>query len=105
MDNKAAEIRQMPEFKALTAARRRLNTPIVAIIIAAYFGFVLLIAYDPAVLGRPLGGSVSIGIYAGLGLLVLSYLLTVVYLWLSQRYVAPLQDRLRDKILSQPKQS
>lgn len=97
--HQAHAIRQMPEFIALTSARRKLSVPIVFTIITAYFGFVLLIAFDPQFLGKTIGDSkVSIGIYAGLGLLVLSFALTVIYLRLSQLYIQPLQEQLRIKL-------
>jgi uncharacterized membrane protein (DUF485 family) len=80
------------------AERRKIATPIVAIIILAYFGFVLLIAFDPALLGQTLGGNVSLGIYAGLGLLVLSFVLTGIYMYLSDQKIAELQRNIRHKV-------
>lgn len=87
-----------PEFKALLKARRQLAVPISAVIIACYFGFILLVAFKPSVLGITLGGGyVSIGIYAGLGLLLLSFILTAVYVRLSERTVARLQNDIQNK--------
>ena len=92
------EITNSPEFKALLKARKKLSTFIVSIIIPAYFGFVLLIAYSPETLGKTLGDNpVSIGIYAGLALLVLSFLLTAIYLKVSNGKITQLQHELRQK--------
>ncbi len=97
-DNNPTTIIQSPEFRALLAARRKLAVPISAIIIACYFGFILLVAFRPSALGyTPGGGHVSIGIYAGLGLLLLSFVLTAVYVRLSDRMVAPLQKDIQNK--------
>jgi uncharacterized membrane protein (DUF485 family) len=86
------------EFKDLLKARKQLSSYIVGIIIPAYFGFVLLIAFSPNTLGTTFGDSpVSVGIYAGLALLVLSFLLTAVYLKISNGKITQLQNELRQK--------
>ena len=100
-DEEARRIRQLPEFEALVKARRSLNIPINLVIIAAYFGFVLMIAYDPAALGVPAGsGVVSLGIYLGLGLLLLAFLLTAITMRAQDGKVAQLRQKLLDKIRS-----
>lgn len=86
------------EFKSLLKARRRLAAPIAAAIITTYFGFVLLVAFKPSILGQTLGeGHISIGIYAGLSLLLLSFVLTVIYIRLSDGAIALLQKQIQDK--------
>lgn len=91
-------IMESAEFKALLKARRQLALPVVALIISAYFGFILLVAFKPAVLGHIVGnGQVSIGIYAGLGLLLLSFFLTAFYLRRSDGKIATLQKDIQDK--------
>ena len=96
MDTKT--IIESAEFQALLKARRRLAIPIVSIIIIAYFGFIFLVAFKPSVLGYTFGEShVSIGIYAGLALLLLSFVLTAAYLRLSDGPIADLQKKIQDK--------
>jgi len=98
-DEEAKRIRALPEFQDMVKAKRAINLPINLVIIAAYFGFVLMIAYDPAALGTAVGGGViSIGIYAGLALLVLAFLLTAIYMRLADGKLAELQRKLRAKI-------
>jgi len=98
-DEEAKRIRQLPEFEALLKARRAVNIPINLVIIVAYFSFVLTIAFAPQSLGQPLGdGVVSIGIYLGLGLLLLAFLLTAVYMRLADGKIAVLRQKLLDKI-------
>lgn len=93
-----AQLLASPEFKALVRARRKLWIPTVVIIIAAYFGFILCIAFDPALLGHTIGnGNVSIGIYIGLGLLLLSFILTAIYLKVSSGTITDLQEKIRTK--------
>lgn len=53
------------------------------IMLVLYVGFILLIAFAPGWLGTPLhaGTSVTRGIPLGVGLIVISFLLTGVYVW------------------------
>ena len=92
------QILNSAEFKQLIVERRKLSLPVVFTITVAYFAFILMIAFDPAVLGQTIGGGkVSIGIYLGLGLLLLSLFLTYLYLRLSNGKVAELQQAVRNK--------
>ena len=44
---------------------------------AVYFSFILVIAFAPEVLGRPLGSSsITLGIPVGIGIIVLAFALT-----------------------------
>lgn len=92
------DVIQSPEFKALLKARKTLSSYVVGVIIPAYFGFVLLIAYSPETLGKTFGDSpVNIGIYAGFALLAVSFLLTAIYLKVSNGKITQLQNELRQK--------
>ena len=98
-DEEARRIRQLPEFDALVKAKRSVNIPVNFIIVAAYFSFVLTIAYNPGALGQPVGdGVISIGIYLGLALLLLAFLLTAIYMRLADGKIAVLRQKLLDKI-------
>lgn len=92
------EIIQSPEFKDLLTARKKLSSYIVAVIIPAYFGFVLLIAFSPSTLATTLGNSpVTLAIYGGIALLIISFLLTAIYLKISNGKITQLQNELRQK--------
>ncbi|MCQ4346844.1 DUF485 domain-containing protein [Pseudomonas stutzeri] len=75
------QIHADPRFQELVAKRGRFAWSLAVIMLAAYFAFILLIAFDPQVLGTPLSsGSVTTwGIPAGLGLIFMSFILTGVY--------------------------
>lgn len=86
------------EFKSLIKARLRLAVPIMTTIVTSYFGFILLVAFKPSVLGHTIGNShISIGIYIGLGLLLLSFILTAIYIRLSDGAIATAQKAIHDK--------
>jgi uncharacterized membrane protein (DUF485 family) len=69
-----------PRYIALVARRSRFTWILTSIMLAAYFGYVLLIAFDKELLARPIGGgTTSLGIPIGLGVILLAIILTGVY--------------------------
>jgi uncharacterized membrane protein (DUF485 family) len=79
----------------LAAARWRLQIALTLAMVALYFGFILLIAYDKELLARLIVPGVSLGILLGALVIVCSWLLTWVYVrWANVHYDAEL-DRLR----------
>ncbi|GAB6387001.1 DUF485 domain-containing protein [Stutzerimonas marianensis] len=80
-ENLYRQIDADPRFKELVTKRNRFAWMLATIMLAAYFAFILIIAFDPAVLGTPLssGAVTTWGIPAGLGLIFLSFVLTGIY--------------------------
>lgn len=75
-----ARVRANPKYAQLVGRRGRLAWTLTALILAAYFGYVGLIAFDKAVLAQPIGDSVvSLGIPVGLGLIVFTIVITAIY--------------------------
>jgi len=78
-------------FRALAARQRRLALGLTGAMIALYFGFILLIAFDKPLLARKLSDGVSLGIVFGALVIVVSWLLTWVYVrWANTHYDAEL---------------
>lgn len=83
------------QLAALAAARWRVQVVLTALMIALYFGFILLIAYNKPLLARMVVPGVSLGILLGALVIVCSWFLTWVYVrWANTHYDAAL-DRLR----------
>ncbi len=83
-------------FRALASRQRRLALGLTAVMIALYFGFILLIAYNKPLLARKLSPGLSLGIVLGAAVIVSSWLLTWVYVrWANTHYDTEL-DRHRD---------
>lgn len=68
-------------FKELVQKRERFAWTLSWIMMILYFGFILLIAFAPGWLGTPIseGSSVTRGIPIGVGLIVISFVLTGIY--------------------------
>jgi uncharacterized membrane protein (DUF485 family) len=77
----ALEIEQNPKFQELVATRKKLGWTLSIIMLAIYFGFILLVAFDKPLLGAPLaaGSIATVGIVLGLFVIVSAFLLTGFY--------------------------
>jgi uncharacterized membrane protein (DUF485 family) len=80
-------------LRALTHARRRVSTTLTVVMIAQYFGFIGLIAFDKQLLARKLTDGLSLGILLGALVIVVSWLLTWFYVrWANANYDTVLRD-------------
>ncbi|MBB3322087.1 MULTISPECIES: DUF485 domain-containing protein [Atlantibacter] len=70
-------------FRELVEKRQRFATILSLIVLVIYVSFILLIAFAPGWLGTPLhaGTSVTRGIPIGVGVILISFILTGVYVW------------------------
>ena len=83
------------DFHALALRQRRIALLLTVAMIALYFGFILLIAFDKPLLGRQLTPGLSLGIVLGAAVIVCSWLLTWGYVrWANTHYDTQL-DRHR----------
>jgi uncharacterized membrane protein (DUF485 family) len=72
---------------ALSAARWRIALALTLAMMTLYFGFILLVAYNKALLGRQLAPGLSIGILLGASVIVASWLLIWIYTrWANRHY-------------------
>ena len=81
--------------RALTSARWRIAILLTAIMIAVYFGFIALIAFNKALLATRIAPGLTLGILLGVLVIVVSWILTWIYVhWANAHYDARL-DALR----------
>ncbi|PKH25738.1 hypothetical protein CIG19_04225 [Enterobacterales bacterium CwR94] len=94
-------IEKSARFQELVRKRQTFAAILSLIMLVLYVGFILLIAFAPGWLGTPLhaGTTVTRGIPIGVGLIVVSFLLTGVYVWRANGEF----DRLTKQILSEVK--
>jgi uncharacterized membrane protein (DUF485 family) len=80
-------------LRELTRARRRVSTILTVAMIAMYFGFIGLIAFNKELLATKLTEGLSLGILLGAMVIVISWLLTWFYVhWANTRYDTVLRD-------------
>ncbi len=77
-----ARVQANPKYRELKARRTRLAWILTALMLATYYGYVSLIAFDKDLLAAPIGGGVmSLGIPIGFGIIVFTVVITAVYVW------------------------
>jgi uncharacterized membrane protein (DUF485 family) len=80
-------------LRTIAARRWKVALALTGAMIALYFGFIALIAFDKPLLGRLLAPGLSIGIVLGACVIVCSWVLTWVYVrWANTRYDADLRS-------------
>ncbi|KPD03731.1 DUF485 domain-containing protein [Moellerella wisconsensis] len=95
------EIENNPRFKELVKKRSRFSWSLSLITLVLYVSFIFLIAFDPSWLGTPIseGSYITRGIPVGVGLIVISFILTGLYVIRANGEY----DRLTSEILSEVK--
>lgn len=92
------QIRALPEYIALTRARKKIVWPLSIAVIVAYFALILAIAFYPASLGTPIGdGVTSVGIALGLGIIIYCMVITGIYVTYANRVIEPLTRAIAQK--------
>jgi uncharacterized membrane protein (DUF485 family) len=80
-------------LRNLAAARWRVAILLTLAMVAVYFGFIALIAYDKARMGSLVAPGLSLGILLGALVIVASWLLTWVYVrWANAKYDVELKS-------------
>lgn len=83
-------------YTGLVRRRARFAWTLTAIMLAIYFGYILLIAFRRDLLAMPIGdGVTSLGIPLGIGVILAGIVLTALYVRRANREFDPLLDALR----------
>ncbi len=74
-------MRVNPKFQELVEKRGRFAWTLAAIVLVLFYGFVLMVAFSPATLGKPLseGGMLTVGVAVELSLFIFFWVLSFVY--------------------------
>jgi uncharacterized membrane protein (DUF485 family) len=76
----ALRIAAQPAYQALRSRRARFGAWLTAAMLAVYYGFILLVAFDKPLLATRLGeGVMTLGIPLGLGVIVFTIAITALY--------------------------
>lgn len=75
----AARIRANPKFAALLRKRNSFAWTLTILMLLVYYGFIMLVAFAPAVVGQSVSGVITLGFPLGVGVIVVAILLTGIY--------------------------
>ena len=90
------EILTNKNFHKLVSVRRRVSWSFLLVLLGSYLTYGLLSAYFPSFLARPVfsDGIVPVGIAMGYAILALTFILTLLYVWLANSYFEPLERKI-----------
>lgn len=89
-----------PNYILLVQKRSRLGWQLSFLMLLIYFGFVLVIAFNPAFLAQPLcpKSVVTVGIPLGLGVIMSAFVLTGIYVWRANREFDELTQKIKTNV-------
>jgi uncharacterized membrane protein (DUF485 family) len=87
------------EFKRLVARRWRLSIVLTVCLFVLYYGYIVLIAVDKSFMATKVGAVTTLGIPLGVAVIVVSWVLTAIYVvWANTAYdteVNKLKDQMK----------
>lgn len=94
-----SELASLPEYQQLIQQRKKIVWPLLLLTLIGYFSFILTIAFNPAALSNtnPSQSIISPGIWTGLGVIFLTFLVTGLYVYLANHRLEPLIKSLQEK--------
>ena len=97
---KKEDILNDTDFKDLSGQKNTISVILTILELVIYFGFVGLIAYNKPFLAQKLseGGSATIGIPIAVGTIILSWVLTGIYIWWANAKYDVLVKKVKEKI-------
>lgn len=93
-------IANSPNYQALKAKRTRFGWRLTLAMMIAYYGFILLVAFNKSFLSQKLGaGVMTLGIPIGFGLIVFTIAITAYYVNRANREFDALSDAIAKEVL------
>jgi len=86
------------DFLELAARKNSISLTLTVIELVVYFGFVFLIAFNKPFLSTKITPDITIGIPIGIGVILLSWVLTGIYVrWANSKYDS-MVEKIKEKI-------
>jgi uncharacterized membrane protein (DUF485 family) len=95
---KAEQLIHSAEFKRLVKHRWAVSISLTAIMFFSYMGFLYILAYQKESLSPYVTGKFTIGLVAALGLILLAWILTGIYVHWANNLYNPEVERLKNKL-------
>ncbi len=98
MARNAKEILRSPAFAALVKAKWTVSIALTIALFVVYYGYILLIAFDKPALAQKVGVVTTLAIPVGVGVIVLAWVLTAMYVvWANGSHDSQVK-KLRDEV-------
>lgn len=97
-ENSRPRILDDPDFKELARRKNAISLVLTLVTMLSFYGFVWLLGWQSDWLARKVSGSINRGIPLGIGVIILSWILTGLYVrWANTQYDA-LVERVKAKM-------
>lgn len=94
-----AEVIRNPKYQELLRLRSRISLLFFVVTFIIYSGFILTLAFDPELFGRPIGNmTMSIGVFTATLVLVSASLLVSLYVYISNKVFDPLLKDIIEEV-------
>jgi uncharacterized membrane protein (DUF485 family) len=94
-----SQVAENATYRQLVSERSRLSWILTIIMLAIFFGYILLIAFDRSFLARPIGsGTTTLGIPMGIGVILAGIVLTWIYVARANRRFDALTRELLEEV-------
>ena len=94
----AGEVIESADFKRLVTKRWTVSSLLLVALFVTYYGYILLIAGNKALMATKIGAVTTLAIPVGVGVIVVAFVLTAIYVvWANSSY-DPEVDRLKKQL-------
>ena len=88
-------VQSSEKFQTLRKRHRNFVFPVLALALLWYLAYVLLAGYAPEFMATPVFGNVNVGLLIGLGQVVTTFVITMVYVSFANRRLDPIAAEIR----------
>lgn len=82
-------------FQELYNRRKAITFTLTLFIVSIYVAYILIDAFNRELLARKISGGITLGIYIGIGIIIIGWITTGVYVWWANNKYDSLLDRIK----------
>ena len=98
VDSATDQLLKSAEFKQLVVRRWRVSLVLTVLLFVVYYGYIILVATNKALLAQRIGESTTLAIPLGAAVIVGAWVLTACYVMWANRQYDPHVQRLRERL-------
>jgi uncharacterized membrane protein (DUF485 family) len=92
-------IQNNPDYQKLVKTRNKFAWTLSIIMLVVYYAFILVIAFDPSLLGAKMGsGVITVGIPIGIAIIIIAFVLAGIYVRRANGEFDVLTQQVRDEL-------
>jgi uncharacterized membrane protein (DUF485 family) len=90
------QVLENQDFQKLVSVRRWVSWSFLLTLLGLYLAFGVMSVYTPGVLAAPVfaGSVIPFGVVMGYGILALTFITTMIYVWIANNFFAPLEKKI-----------